>query len=289
MPEPPPNLILHQLSGALGVEICDIDVVTESSATTWSRVRAALITHGLLLFRQQSLGAVQMEALGGRFGTVMRPEWVISKNFAQDSDKVFVLSSRPNRMRYAGLGWHADYSFVQKPADLSWLYLHTVPDVGGDTAFANMTAAFEALSPRMQTYLESLEAVHDNRHRHRYQSFNDEYTVSVEELSKLPPVKHPVVNVHPQTGRRSLFVSETLVTHILDLPPRESDSVLRFLNEHCAQPEFIYRHRWQASDLIVWDNRRVNHTAIRDYDPDNVREGFLASGFTDPSLPGFYG
>lgn len=277
-------LQIRRLSGALGAEVVGLDVDAEQDATVWSQVRAALVAHSLLLIRGQSLDAPGMERVGQRFGKPTRPEWITPQNLSPETDKVFVLSSSPNRMRYSGVGWHSDYSFTEHPADLSWIHLHTVPDVGGDTAFASMYAAWEGLSPRMQTYLEGLYAVHDNTHRHRLQYLASDAPLTREDLARLPPVKHPIVRVHPQSGRRCLYISEALVRQILDLPIRESENVLRFLNEHCAQPEFGYRHVWQPGDLVIWDNRCVNHTAIRDYDPDNLREGFLASGYCDPAL-----
>lgn len=275
---------IDRIAGALGARVEGINVLTETDPKVWAQIRANLVEHSLLVFPKQDLDPVTMETFGSKFGPVMKPEWVTRANFAPENENVFVLSSRPERMRYAGSTWHSDYSFTEKPADLSWIHLHTVPSVGGDTAFASTQAAWNALSPRMQAYLDGLIAIHDNAHRHKLQYMADDAPLSRTELQQLPPVKHPLVRTHPQSGKKSLYVSEALVERIIGIPPRESDTILRFLNEHCAQPQFGYRHAWSAGELVIWDNRNTNHTAVQDFDNQEVREGYLASGFFTADL-----
>ena len=275
---------VKRIAGALGAKIEGVDVLNEPDPAVWHAVRTALVEHSLLVFPNQNLDPVTMETFGENFGPVLAPTWVTKANFAPENQKVFVLSSSPDRMRYAGSTWHSDYSFTEKPADLSWINLHKVPSVGGDTAFASTQAAWDALSPRMQIYLDGLVAVHDNAHRHRLQYMADDAPLTRTELAQLPPAKHPLVRRHPQSGKRALYVSEALVERIVGLPPRESDATLRFLHEHCAQPQFGYRHAWTPGDLVIWDNRCTNHTAVQDYDANEIREGYLASGYFTEDL-----
>ena len=183
-----------------------------------------------------------------------------------------MLSSAPDGARYAGQAWHSDYAYIENPADLSCFYMRKTPSVGGDTAFANMYAAYDALSDRMKAMLDGLDALHSNAQRHRLQYVAEDAPISKTDLAAFSPVRHPLVKTHPVTGRKSLFMSEALTESIIGLPSRESAALLGFLFEHCGRPEFVYRHVWRPNDLIVIDNRCTNHCAVADYDMNEVRE-----------------
>jgi taurine dioxygenase len=164
----------------------------------------------------------------------------------------------------AGTYWHSDLSYMAPAALASLLYGIEIPPAGGDTMFCGLHAAHDALSPRMRTMLEALNAVHDFGYASRA-SFKGG-PASRQQLDATPPVEHPMITTHPETGRKALFVNPGFTSHIVDLHPAESRALLDFLFAHMTQPEFIYRHRWSANDLVIWDNRSTLHYAIADYD-----------------------
>ena len=147
----------------------------------------------------------------------------------------------------------------------SILYIKTCPPLGGDTLFASMYAAYEALSDRMKRYLEGLTAVHDADHVYRplFPDVDRRYPCNV----------HPVIRTHPVSGRKGIFVNGSYVLRIAELPSEESDAVLRFLYQHCANPNFQVRFQWRAHSVAFWDNRCVQHRAMWDYWP-HTRSGF---------------
>ena len=152
----------------------------------------------------------------------------------------------------------------------SILHLNTVPPVGGDTLFASMSAAYEALSAPMKTYLENLTATHDGervwRGRYSDQGVDDSGTV-------YPRAVHPVIRTHPITGRKGIFVNSPFTTHINEIPRDESDDILGYLYKHCGKPDFQVRFRWQPNSVAFWDNRCVQHLALWDYFPE-TRSGY---------------
>ena len=264
---------VRRVGGVLGVEVLDFALGEAHSTATWEQIRTSTTENCLLLFRGESISACQLTDFVAAIGPVMEPQSVKSKkNRLPEATGVELLSSAPDGARYAGQAWHSDYSYIEKPAVFSFFYLRKAPSVGGDTAFANMYAAYDALSQRLKEMLNGLEAVHSNVKRHQYQYMTEDAPVSKLELASYAPVKHPLVMTHPLTGRKSLYVSEALTTAIVGLPLRESEAILKFLFEHCARPEFVYRHVWQENDLVVIDNRCTNHCAVADYDMDEGRE-----------------
>lgn len=149
------------------------------------------------------------------------------------------------------------------------LYIKTWPPRGGDTLFASMYAAFEALSDRMKTYLDGLTALHDGEHVYRglYSNFG------VADKPSYPRAEHPIVRTHPVTGRKALYVNLGFTRRILGIPPDESEGVLRYLYEHMENPLFQCRFRWRANSVAFWDNRCVQHHAMWNYWP-HTRSGF---------------
>jgi len=166
--------------------------------------------------------------------------------------------------------WHSDISISPKPPMGSVLCMKRCPEWGGDTMWADMTAAWDALSERMKAYLDGLSAVHDlaatvrNALRERYPDARTGKG-AMPDMSSLPSAVHPVARTHPVTGRRILYVNPTFTAYLQGVPPAEGDAVLAFLYEHQQRPEFQCRWRWRAGDLAIWDNRATHHYAIADY------------------------
>jgi taurine dioxygenase len=191
---------------------------------------------------------------------------------------VFVVSNvkergKPKGAIRAGQYWHSDCSYTERPTMASLLHAREVPSHGGDTQFASLLAAYEALSAPMRALLDGLSAVHDYTLAYEtyFSRFDDRPPLSDEQRARVPPVVHPLVRVHPQSGRRALFLSPGFTRRIVELAPEESDALLGFLRTHVTRAEFVYRHRWQAGDLVMWDNRATLHCAVADYDMDEPR------------------
>ena len=169
----------------------------------------------------------------------------------------------------AGNHWHTDNSYLDPPAKASLLYAVEVPSVGGDTMFASMYRAYEALSPKLKEMLGDLSAEHS--WAHTLSNFST-FKATAQQIERTPPVTHPVVAIHSETGRKSLYVNPGFTVRIIGLNKDESDALLRFLYAHSTQPHFIFRHRWRDHDLVIWDNRCTMHYAVQDFYCQGVRD-----------------
>ena len=249
------------LTPHLGGEISGVDLTKPLNDGQVAALRKALLDHGVIFFRDQPLDFEQLKQLGRYFGELHihsgvagLPEHPEIVRIHADAESKFV----------AGEDWHSDLTCDPVPPLGSALALHTIPPCGGDTAFASMYAAYEALSPRMKAYLDGMQALHDGARVFAAFSPPDK---------KFPKSEHPVVRTHPETGRKALFVNKQFTEKLLGVPKDESDAVLRFLVAHCARPEFQARFKWRQHSIALWDNRAVQHSAIWDYFPQ-VRSGF---------------
>jgi taurine dioxygenase len=159
--------------------------------------------------------------------------------------------------------WHADSSFRETPSDASLFYGAIVPPEGADTLFADATAAYRTLDPGLKARIEGLQAVHSLETLHRWgQRQNpDRAPQPSDNTSSFPPVRQPLVRMHPATGARSLYVCPAVISHIEGMDERDSADLIETLTTHLTQPRFVYRHRWRQGDLVMWDNRAVLHTA----------------------------
>jgi taurine dioxygenase len=157
---------------------------------------------------------------------------------------------------------------MEKPSLGSLLLCHEMPEIGGDTMWANMVQAYDTLSEVMKGFLSGLKAVHDYSHAYDtyFAHLKERPPLTPEQRTKTPPVEHPMVRTHPVTGRKALYVNPGFTTGIAGMPREESQPILDFLFRHATRPEFIYRHKWRVHDMIFWDNRCTMHYALSDYD-----------------------
>jgi taurine dioxygenase len=165
--------------------------------------------------------------------------------------------------------WHNDVTYLEKPPQAAVLYAEVIPPVGGDTLWASMYAAYEALSQPMKEFVSTLRAEHSFAKNFTPQRF-DELGMADrrdEIYAKHPPVSHPVARANPAAGRKALFINQDFTTRIEGVTPRESEALMRFLFDHMAQPEFQVRWRWQPNTVAMWDNRWAQHCALADYFP----------------------
>ncbi len=167
--------------------------------------------------------------------------------------------------------WHTDVTFMPAPPAASVLVSDAVPSCGGDTMWADTRTAYDRLAPSLKTAIDQLEAVHRiSPLAYWGEPFDtalarEDVQQLFDDAGKVPPVIHPVVRVHPITGRKNLFVNPGFTTHIVGLSRIESDGLLRLLYEHATQPEFLVRHHWAVGDIVIWDNRTTMHYAVDDY------------------------
>ena len=264
-----PGRVEYQpLSEALGAEIARVDLAQPIDDKSFDEIETVFDERGVLLFRDQKLTPAQQVAFSARFGEV-----AINHNaldFGLDGDpRIYSISNirkndRPIGTPRAGGEWHTDMCYAERPARATMLYAKEVPTLHGlglgDTAFANTAAAYDALPAAMKARIEGLQAIFDFRGRKRGRP------ISEETIAKYPPVLHPVVRTHPRTGRKGLYIMRNDCTGIVGLADDAAQALIAALADHITRPEFVYRHRWQVDDLIVWDNCTVQHRAVFDYD-----------------------
>ncbi len=260
------QLDIQPLTPALGAEVFGIDLSKQLSQSELDAVRRALIAHQVIFFRDQKMSFAQHLALARRFGSLhVHP---LAQANHPDHPELLRIHADENSERAAGEDWHTDVSCEEEPPMGSMLYLTEVPATGGDTMFASMYAAYDALSRPMQQFLEGLTAVHDGAKVWTKYGMTPSRPFARNE--------HPIIAVHPDTGRKLLFVNKVFTTHITGLSAKESDAVLTMLYRHIENPRFMCRFKWQANSVAFWDNRCTQHQAIFDYFPAR-RSGYRAT------------
>jgi taurine dioxygenase len=255
-------LTVKPVTPRIGAEVSGVDLTRPLSDRQTEELKTALADHMVLFFRDQPIEHDSHEALGRAFG-----ELAIHSGVAglADHPEIVAIHADADSKFVAGENWHSDLTCDASPPMGSILYLHTVPETGGDTLFSSMYAAYEALSPRMKAYLEGLSAIHDGDHVYR--------PLFPDVDRKYPCSTHPVVRTHPVTGRKALFVNSSYTTRIVEVPKDESDAILAFLYDHVKNPNFQVRFRWRPHSIAFWDNRCTQHMATWDYFPQ-TRSGF---------------
>lgn len=261
-----------KLAYALGAEIAGIDLRRPVDAAAIAHIRSAWLEHHVLVFRDQDITPQQHVAFSRCFGELERHANRYNRH--PDYPELFLVTNRtidgkPSDTRNVGRQWHSDGAYSLRPPTGSLLHSQELPGVGGDTLFANMNLAYQSLSPKLRQLLDGLWAVNDRAAVKNNANIDPQRMA--ERLKVNPPVAHPVVRVHPETGRKSLYVSETVTTQFVGMKPEESRPLLEFLFAHSVRAEFVYRHRWRVHDLVMWDNRCTMHLAPPDYDTSKPR------------------
>jgi taurine dioxygenase len=252
---------IRPLTGALGAEIFGVDLSTSLDASAISAIRSALLEHMVIIFRDQRLTPEQHMAFARKFGPLHVHPYISAKPISGHPEVLRVVKEKEDRKVF-GEKWHSDVSFLERPVLGSMLYAIETPPRGGDTLFANMYLAYEALSEGMKEILEKLTGIHETR-------------VPDVDLRKPPsgePVRlvnkrgeHPAIKVHPETHRKLLYVNRTYTTCFKELTEEESKPLLEYLFQHATKAEFTCRIRWTPGTLTFWDNRCTQHLPINDY------------------------
>jgi taurine dioxygenase len=254
-------------SGALGAEILDIDLSGPLDKADIAAMRGALDEHGVIFFRDQKLTPAQHIAFAERFGKID-----INRFFkaAPGHPEIAEVRKEPDQKTNIGGGWHTDHSYDQIPALGSILLAREVPPRGGDTLFACMNLAYEALSDGLKQTLQGLRAVHSSRHvfgaKSAYVMATGDRLGNADAATQ--DAVHPVVVRHPTSGKRILYVNSGFTTHFAGWTQQESAPLLKYLYEHAARPEFQTRFQWRDGSIAFWDNRSTWHYAANDYHGD---------------------
>jgi taurine dioxygenase len=260
---------IRPVAPACGAELAGIDL-RRVTPDQLALVAAALSRHHVVFFRDQDLSPADQVELTARFGTVLRVPYI--ESMADHPEVIAVLKEAEERnISTFGGTWHSDFSFLPEPPSLTLLFGVDIPPFGGDTIWANQTAAYAALSPAMQRLLDPLGAVHTGwPHGTRGPGANAAVSRSIGMVRNDPTadreVIHPVVRVHPVTGEHALFVNPVYTQRFDGMTEAESAALLAFLFQHAVRPEFTCRFRWTAGALAIWDNRSLLHLALNDYD-----------------------
>jgi taurine dioxygenase len=256
---------------ALGAEVSGVDLSSAIDETVLAAIRRALVEHQVLFFRNQRLTPAQHIAFSARLGPLLRVPYV--KPLPRYPEIVAVLKEADeHHISPFGSVWHSDFSFLERPPSLSTLYALEVPPCGGDTLWANTCLGYESLSAGLRTLLEGMRALHAGvPYGIRAAPADATATSRSMDITRNDPaadaeVAHPVVRVHPESGRRALFVNPVYTTRFEGMTVEESKPLLGYLYAQAVRPELTCRYRWQPQTLAVWDNRCTMHLAVNDYD-----------------------
>jgi taurine dioxygenase len=261
------HIEISPIAGALGAEIGGVDVAQDLDDSVIGEIRQALLDHGVIFFRDQTLARDRHKAFTRRFGEIfIHPNY----NGVSADPEIVDIRREPGDKKIVGEDWHTDTTMVADPPMGAILYAIEVPPYGGDTLFANQYLAYDTLSPGLKRTVESLRAVHTDRlvagpqanmNAHRSTKVREDAnwreTISV----------HPVVRTHPETGRKLLFVNRSYTVGFEGWTEAESRPLLEYLLEHGHRPEFTCRFRWANGSIAFWDNRCTKHLAVHDAGP----------------------
>lgn len=257
-------LDIKPIAGALGAEIGGIDLTANISPEVFTEIRRLLVEYGVIFFRDQNISHAQQKNIAAYFGPLQtHPAYETITGFPE----ITVLESTPEKPTKIEC-WHSDMTFRQHPPLGTILRSKIIPPKGGDTMWACMATAYNGLSLPMQNMLEGLTAIHDFRHGFKEslaEAGGQERLANA--VAKNPPAEHPVVRIHPESGKKVIFVNSLFTTHIVGIPKNESTAILDFLYQHVTTAEYTCRINWQPNCVAIWDNRSTQHKPINDYFP----------------------
>jgi len=252
------SIEVRKLTPTIGAEIFGVDLAKPLGNQQFQEVHDALMDNLVIFFRDQKMSIDQHKDFARRFGELhIHPN--APKPFAEHPE-VLVIAADEKSKHVAGEEWHSDVTCDPEPPMGSILYMQELPDTGGDTCFANMYQAYEALSEPLKAMLDGMTAIHDSAKAHSYgrRDGSDQ---------QYPRAEHPVIRTHPVSGRKLLFVNRGFTTRIVQLKRPESDAILEMLYRHIETPEFSCRFPWEVGSIAFWDNRCAQHRALFDYWP----------------------
>jgi alpha-ketoglutarate-dependent taurine dioxygenase len=268
------RLNVRPVTTNIGAVIDGVDLTRPVPPETVAEIRKAFVDHGVIFFQDQDITIEQFWAFMSHFG---QPH--VEETTGTDQDKASdVQTADYSRAKHATSTWHSDVTSMASPPAVTALRSVKVPEYGGDTCWSSMSAAYDALSEPMKRMLDGLTAVHSiqptyDRMKDYAQFYEEKYSAR-----HSPERLHPVVTVHPESGRKTLFVNEGFTTRIVELSVAESAAILGVLFSHVQSPLFTMRWHWTANDVAFWDNRSVQHFAVPDYDSERLMQRISLAG-----------
>ena len=247
------------IAGALGAEIGGVDLARPLGGDTTTAIRRALLRHLVVFFRDQDLTPARLVAVARQFGTPVPYPYV--KGLSEEPLVIPVVKREHETVNFGGL-WHSDTAYLERPPLGTMLYAREVPDYGGDTLFANMYLAWEALSDGMKAMLAGLRAVNASDIAAAKATRPGGAGGAPREILS---ATHPVARLHPETGRVALYVNRAHTRRFAAFADDESAPLLQYLFAHQTRPEFTCRFRWTPGALAFWDNRCAQHNPVNDY------------------------
>jgi alpha-ketoglutarate-dependent taurine dioxygenase len=279
----PGGLTVHRLEPAIGGELEGIDLTQPISEEHAADIRQALLDHGVIFFRGQPVSYEQHVALAAVFGEV----WI--ESILPDKPCVLPLISDHGSFNPAGGHWHSDGTYLPVPPAVSVLRCHKAAPLGGDTLFSSATAVYDKLAPDVQDRIAPLWAKSSMSHIRKVKKLDDMDPdfYNKETGPKIPEwAEHPVVRLHPDTGRPHLYLNEVHFFEIIGLPKDEGDALMRELVEHFHKPENQVRWRWSDDAIAIWDNQAVQHYAAQDEAGPRYVERIMTHGKPSTSIAG---
>lgn len=262
-PQAAPFTVLP-LTPTIGAELLDIDLTQPLDDATLAAIRAALLEWKVVFFRDQDITTEQHIAFARRFGDLEVHPFAPHK---PDYPEVLAITHDKDSKGRENV-WHSDVTWRECPSLGSVLRAVEVPEVGGDTLFSDMYAAYENLPDWVKEKIDGAVAVHDFAHFRKMMRTRGRSEAEIEEMNrKYPMVEHPVVRTHPETGRKGIYVNAAFTQHIVGMEKTESDAMLAFLYAQAATPEYQCRFGWRKNSIAFWDNRACQHYAVSDYWP----------------------
>jgi taurine dioxygenase len=277
-------LEIKPLAGALGAEVGGVKLARLDDETTWKEIHDAFVRHSVLVFRDQGLEPADIMRVGGRFGEPCHYPFVTGMD---GFPYIFeVVKEETERANFGG-AWHSDTTYLAQPPMATLLYAVESPAYGGDTLFANTTAAYEALSDGMRHLVDGLIGVNSAGLKYgggrtaMHKKIGGMRVHDTDTADQLE-AEHPVARTHPVTGRKALYVSRSHTIRFRDMTEEESRPLIEWLALHQQRPEFTCRVRWTPGTLTVWDNRCTQHNAVNDYHGQRRRMRRLTVGAQTP-------
>ena len=253
----------RKIAGALGAQIHGVDLKQPPSTATVDFLRAALLEHLVIFFREQHLTPAEFMRFAEAMGQPV--EYPLLQGLPAFPKIIQVMKLEHERHNFGGI-WHSDTAYLERPPMGSMLLAQEVPAAGGDTLFANQYLAYETLSPGMQRLLQPLIAVNSSSKADATKTREDRMRSDKRADARDEYVaEHAVVRTHPETGRKALYVNVAHTVRFKDMSEEESQPLLAYLFQHQTRPEFTCRFRWEAGSLAFWDNRCAQHNPINDY------------------------
>ena len=258
---------VDKAAGALGAYVNDVSLahIAESNAG-FEEIRGLLLEHEVLFFRDQAIAPVEYQTFARRFGQVEGHPAYETVAGAPDVQILESTAEAPSKIEV----WHTDMTFRTAPPAVTLLHGQVIPAYGGDTLWASISAAYAGLSRPIQNLVDELQAVHDFRHGFQESLAESGGTERLADaIAANPPVTHPLIAIHPETGKKVIYVNALFTTHIVGLTHTESTMLLEFLYRHIVTDEFTVRLNWQPNTVAIWDNRSTQHKPVNDFFPQH--------------------